>query len=63
MAQGQDAGALELELEVVVPLVETNLPAPPYALGPHLRVVEHATFAQCLNCFRLVTSWYAHGYP
>eukprot|EP00971_Amphidinium_carterae_P293078 5818946-Amphidinium_carterae.1 len=26
----------------------------PLSVGPHLRVVEHATFAQCLNCFRQV---------
>eukprot|EP00971_Amphidinium_carterae_P296224 5884056-Amphidinium_carterae.2 len=36
-----------------------NRPAAPCTLGPHLRVVEHATFAQCLNCFR--QSGLAHG--
>eukprot|EP00971_Amphidinium_carterae_P351141 6491934-Amphidinium_carterae.1 len=29
-------------------------PAFPFTVGPHLRVVEHATFAQCLNCYRQV---------
>eukprot|EP00971_Amphidinium_carterae_P234187 4646855-Amphidinium_carterae.1 len=44
MAQGQAA----------VPVLVTNLPAAPFVVGPHLRVVEHATYAQCLDCNRHV---------
>eukprot|EP00971_Amphidinium_carterae_P072112 1426266-Amphidinium_carterae.1 len=36
----------------VVPVMETNLPAAPFEVGPHRRVVEHATYAMCLDCNR-----------
>eukprot|EP00971_Amphidinium_carterae_P279768 5553614-Amphidinium_carterae.1 len=33
----------------VVPVVETNLPAAPFEVVPQRRVVEHATYAICLD--------------
>eukprot|EP00971_Amphidinium_carterae_P010708 211524-Amphidinium_carterae.1 len=44
----------EPESVEVVPVMETNLPAAPFVIGPHQRVVEHATYAICLDYNRHV---------
>eukprot|EP00971_Amphidinium_carterae_P219549 4358901-Amphidinium_carterae.1 len=49
LAQGQASGpALEPEI------IAAALPAAPFAIGPHQRVVEHKTYAICLDYERHV---------
>eukprot|EP00971_Amphidinium_carterae_P105857 2096458-Amphidinium_carterae.1 len=44
--------ALEPEPPVVVAVELVALPAAPFVVGPHQRVVEHETYAICLDCSR-----------
>eukprot|EP00971_Amphidinium_carterae_P331799 6465582-Amphidinium_carterae.1 len=46
--------APELEFVEVVTVEETNVLAAPFVVGPHQRVVEHATYAICMDCDRHV---------
>eukprot|EP00971_Amphidinium_carterae_P123242 2440266-Amphidinium_carterae.1 len=42
------------EREVVVSTQKATIPAAPFAVGPHQLVVEHETYAICLDCQRHV---------